>query len=172
MIKIVSPIIFLTLGLNLLNPSQVSEASKPMTRSIALRTLKGCATRPITLGCSEDTAGVLIKLYERGDKALLKPLLEAGLTSDGALAEILGDFYSDVLWKNPREFLELLKLHSKKEQQSLSRLAATTDGSGMAGDMLRDVRRKLSQIRSQHGRLAPVARICLIEVNKANATTQ
>jgi len=143
-----------------------------MTRSTALRTLKGCATRPITLGCSEDTAGYLIKLYEHGDKSLLKPLLDAGLTSDGALAEILGDFYSNVLWKNPREFLERLKLRSKNEQLGLSRLAATTDGSGMGGDMLRDVRRNLRQIESQRGRLGPVARICLREVNKANATNQ
>jgi hypothetical protein len=172
MIKIVTTILFLTLGLLLLNGSQVQESSKPMSRATALRTLKGCATRPITLECSEDTAGYLIKLYEDGDRPLLKPLLEAGLTSDGALAEILGDFYANVLWKNPREFLEALKLRSKKERQSLCRLAATTDGSGMGGDMLSDVRRNVGHMGSEHGRLAPVARICVREVNKANATNQ
>ena len=169
MINILSTL-FLTLGVTVVGVSQVQEASKPMSRAAALRTLKGCATRPITLGCSEDTAGYLIKLYEDGDKALLKPLLEAGLTSDGALSEILGDFYSNVLWKKQREFLEALKSRPREEQHTLSRLAATTDGSGMSGDMLRDVRRNLSRIGSQRTRLALVARTCLIEVNKANAT--
>ena len=172
MIKTFSPLLVLTLGLIVVSASKVQEASKPMSRAAALRTLKGCATRPITLGCSEDTAGYLIKLYKNGDKALLKPLLEAGLTSDGALSEILGDFYSNVLWKKPHEFLEALKSRPEEEQHTLSRLSATTDGSGMSGDMLRDVRRNLSRIGSQHSGLAPVARVCLIEVDKANTTNQ
>jgi hypothetical protein len=172
MMQIVSAIFSLALGLSVLNVSQSQEATRPMSRAKALRTLKGCATRPITRGCSEDTAGYVIKLYEHGDQSVLRPLLDAGLISDAALSEILGDFYAHVLWKSPREFLDQLNLHSKKEKESLCRLAATTDGSGMGGDMLRDVRRKLNQIRSQHGRLAPLAGMCLFEVNKANATTQ
>ena len=86
-----SRLLFLTLCLHVVSGSQVQEASKSMSRAAALRTLKGCATRPISLGCSEDTAAYLIKLYEDGDKTLLKPLLDAGLTSVGALSEILGD---------------------------------------------------------------------------------
>ncbi|MGB7621861.1 MAG: hypothetical protein WBN92_05880 [Terriglobia bacterium] len=171
MIKFASSILFLTLTLDLLNLSQGQGGSKPMSRARALSTLKGCATRPITLGCSEDTADYLIKLYNHGDKALLKPLLDAGLTSDGALAETLGDFYSNVLWKNPRDFLEALKLRSRKDQHSLCQLAGVTDGGGMPDNMLRDVRHTLSQIASQHQhRLASVARVCLVEVNEANAT--
>jgi hypothetical protein len=147
----------------------VQEVTTPQSRATALATLKGCATRPITLGCSEGTAEYLIKLYENGDKALLKPLLEAGLTSDGALSQVLGDFYSNVLWKNPRAFLQALRSYSRTtDQQTLSRLAATTDGSGMSGNMLRDVRRNLHRIRSEHGPLGPIAKICLSEVDKAN----
>jgi len=169
MVKLVSPILLLTFGLGLLN---LQESSQRMTRTTALRSLRGCATRPITLGCSEATAEYLVKLYQKGDKSLLKPLLDAGLTSDGALSETLGDFYSNVLWRNPREFVGALTSHRKEEQHSLCRLAATTDGSGMENDMLRDVRRKLRRMRSQRGRLASVARICLLEVDKANATSK
>jgi hypothetical protein len=152
--------------------AQDSTEKGQMNRARALRTLKGCATRPITLGCSEDTAGYLIGLYDPGDYALLKPLLDAGLSSDGALAEILGDFYSDVLWKHPRTFLESLRSRPITQQHRLSWMAGTTDGSGMPADMLRDVRRTLRGISSQHGRLSSVARICLTEVARANASAK
>ena len=171
MINIV-PILLLTFSFHALAVCNAQQASKPKSRAAALTTLKGCTTRPITLGCSEDTAAYLIELYQRGDKSLLNPLLEAGLTSDGALSEILGDFYSDVLWKNPREFLQGLKSRSKKDQQSLSWLAAATDGSGMSDDMLRDIQRNLRRIASQPGQLTSVASICLREVDRVNAKTK
>lgn len=161
-------IIALTLALTI-NSIQAQSGAKRMSRATALTTLKGCATRSITLGCNEDTAEYLITLYKRGDKSLLRPLLDAGLTSDGALSEVLGDFYSQVLWKNPREMLAALRLRTRKEQRSLSRLMGSVDGSGMPDNMLRDVRRSLSRIASQgNDRLAGVARVCLIEINKAN----
>ena len=161
--------LFLLLVLRGVNVSYAQTRERAKSRSEALIVLRGCATRPITLGCDEDTAGYLIKLYERGDKTLLKPLMQAGLSSDGALAEILGDFYSNVLWKNPREFLTALRSHPQSEQKSLSWLAAATDGSGMGGQMLRDIRRNLRRIGFESGPLAPVARICLRQVEKVNA---
>ena len=94
---------FFVLAVSLLSLAARAQSS-PRDRAAALRTLKGCATRPITLGCSEETAAYLIGLHDRGDHNLLKPLLDAGVSSDGALAEILGDFYSNVLSKNPRAF--------------------------------------------------------------------
>src|SRR5712691_1003178 len=100
----------------------------PANRAVALRTLKGCATRPITLGCSEDTAGYLIGLYDRGDHSLLRPLLDAGRSSDGALAEILGDFYSNVLSKHPRVFLASVRSRPPNQQRHLCWMAGVTDG--------------------------------------------
>jgi hypothetical protein len=161
-------IIALTL-LTLISSIQAQNGAKPMSRATALNILKGCATRPITLGCDENTAEYLITLYKLGDKSVLKPLFDAGLTSDGALSETLGDFYSQVLWKSPREMLEALRSRPTKEQRSLSKLAGSVDGSGMPNNMLRDVRRSLSRIASQRNdRLASVARICLVEINTAN----
>lgn len=80
-------------------------AQIPTNREDGLRMLKGCSTRPVTQNCNEDTAGYLVGLYEHGDRSLLRPLLDAGLRSDGALSELLGDFYSDVLSARPRSFL-------------------------------------------------------------------
>ena len=159
MTNVTGVILIITVSIRVFSFAAVQEVINRKNRANALATLKGCATRPVTLGCSEGTAEYLITLYEKGDKTLLKPLLDAGLTSDGALSQVLGDFYSNVLWKNPRAFLQGLKLYSKKDQQSLSRLAATTDGSGMAVEMLRDVRRNLQKIESEPGRLGSIARI-------------
>jgi hypothetical protein len=153
-----------------LNPNLYAQL--PAKRAAALRTLKGCAARPITLGCSEDTAGYLIKLYDRGDHSLLRPLLDAGGSSDGALAEILGDFYSTVLSKTPRLFLASVRLRLPKQQQHLCWMAGVTDGSGMGTQMLRDVRHSLRVISSQRSDpLSSVARICLASVTRANASS-
>jgi len=163
------PFLGLLLVLFVLNPSL--SAQDPANRVVALRTLKGCATRPITLGCSEDTAGYLIALYDRGDRALLKPLLAAGPSSDGALSEILGDFYSNVLSKDPRVFLASVRSQPRKQHGHLCWMAGVTDGSGMGTEMLRDVRHSLRVISSRRNDpLSSVARICLANVNRANAS--
>jgi len=146
-------------------------AQTPADRAAALRTLKGCANRPITLGCSEDTAGYLIGLYDRGDRSLLRPLLDAGQSSDGALAEILGDCYSNVLSKHPRVFLASLRSRPAKQQHHLCWMAGVTDGGGMGTQTLRDVRPSLRVISSRrYDPLASVARICLANINRANAS--
>jgi hypothetical protein len=146
-------------------------AQTPTNRAAALRTLRGYATRPITLGCSEDTAGYLIGLYDRGDHSLLRPLLDAGQSSDGALAEILGDFYSNVLSKHPRVFLASVRSRPPKQQHHLCWMAGVTDGGGMGTQMLGDVRRSLRVISSRRtDPLSSVARTCFANVNRANVS--
>ena len=145
-------------------------AQTPANRADALRRLKGCATRPITRGCGLDTVDYLVALYNRGDHAVLTPLLVAGLSSDGALSELLGGFYSDVLSKNPRLFLAAIRSRPTKQQRDLCWMAGAVDGSGMEPTMLSHVRRSLRVISSRRNdALAPIARTCLANVNRANA---
>jgi hypothetical protein len=109
----------------------------------------------------------LIGLHDRGDHNLLNPLVDAGVSSDGALAEILGTFYSSVLSKSPRTFLASVRLRPFKEQRHLCWMAGATDGSGMPKDILQDVQRSLRRISShRQDRLSSVANICLTEVNR------
>ena len=142
-------------------------AQGPAKRGEALRTLKVCSTRPMTLNCNEDTAGYLIGLYKHGDRSLLRPLLDAGRHSDGALAELLGDYYSDVLTARPRSFLLSLNSRSLKQQRHLCWMAGATDGGGMNASTLRKARRSLRGFSSDKN-LAGVARICMSEVNRVN----
>jgi hypothetical protein len=73
--------------------------------SFLVRALKGCDSR-LSHDCGWNTAAFVIGLFQRGDKKLLKPLLELGIKSDGALSEILGDFYADTLVQETSEFLD------------------------------------------------------------------
>jgi hypothetical protein len=161
--------VIVVIAISLLSLHPGVYAQIPASRRQALRIMKGCATRPVTLNCSEDTAEYLIRLYKRGDRTLLRPLLDASLHSDGALAESLGTFYSDVLYARPRTFLSGLRSRPQKQQRSLCWSAGATDGGGMNASTLRKVRSSLRAISSTNDSLAKVAKVCLYEVNRANA---
>ena len=141
-----------------------------LSRDKALEGVKSCS-RSLSEGCNEEAAATLIGYYESGDKDLLKPLLDAGLFSDGALSESLGTFYAEVLYHEPRVFLSALNSLPKKAQHQLARLAGSMDGSGMPKEMLRGVKSELSKVAARrNSRLSSVARLCLAEVSKANRT--
>jgi hypothetical protein len=167
----------LTLTINLLltlafSPANAQNlrAGQSLNREKALAMLKGCSRSLNSEGCNEDTAEYLIGLHKRGDKALLEPLLDAGLVSDGALSASLGAFFGELLSKEPRTFLRVLSSRPRKEQRRLAWLAGAMDGSGMPKEMLREVRAKLSKIGAQRrNRLSSVARLSLSEVSRANS---
>ena len=133
-------------------------------RSKAIQNLSSCGT-PKT-GCDETSAAYLVGLYDRGDHGLLKLLVHAGSFSDGALSEVLADFYGDMLWKRPHSFLEALSSERPKDQQTDCMLASVIEGK-----QLRDVRRSLRKFSSnKYGRLSKVARKCFLEINRAKAS--
>jgi len=144
-------------------------AQIPASRSEALRILKGCSTRPVTLNCSEDTAEYLVNLYNLGDHSLLPPLLDAGLHSDAAMSELLGTFYSDVLVLRPRSFLSSLQSRPRKQQSYLCSMAGYTDGGGLERSQFRKVKNSLHTLSRRKDYLARVAGVCLSEINRANA---
>jgi hypothetical protein len=114
-------------------------------RSYLLGSLLGCKSRPVR-DCDEDTVALVIALFERGDGALLAPLVELGPRSDGTMSEILGDFYADTLVHNTDAFLHAIQLLSSSTQQRLCGLAGSRDGGGMAPRELSTVRKQLRGI--------------------------
>lgn len=135
----------------------------PANRKKALDAFQGCLHRSATIECDENTASYLIALFERGDNKLLKPLLDAGPASDGALAELLGPFYGKLLWKNSLLMLQTLKRLSEKDQWRIGVLAATGDGSGLGSvKMVRDIQLVLGRYAQRKADpLSQVARNCL-----------
>jgi len=137
----------------------------------AVRIFNACIrpTRPPTLDCSADFVQNVFDFYNRGDHSVLKPLLTAGLSSDGALSQDLGVFYSEVISKSPRRFLSAISWRPEKHQRHLCWMAGATDGGGMPKEIYSGVRGALSAIvlRSEDP-MAPVAKVCLTEIKKAN----
>lgn len=138
-------------------------------RNHVVSALRECTRKTPSNDC-EIVVEQAIRMFGRGDKTLLKPLLDLGLKSDGGLSEMLGSFFGeDVLLKSPRLFLSGIARRPRREQTALAFLAGAMDGGGMSKDMLRDVRRKLRPISQlQNDPLAPVAKICLSSVVAAN----
>jgi hypothetical protein len=141
-------------------------------RKIVVDKYESCEHQPYphAAECWDAVIEPIIGLFRRGDHTFLRPLLKIGVHSDGALSESLGDFYSSILWKQPRLFLGVLSGLPPKTQRVDAMLAATVDGGGMEPKMLRDVRVSLRSITANSDDpLARIARLCLTEVNKANS---
>lgn len=119
--------------------------------------------------CDEDSVSKVAQLYEQGDKSVLPKLMDVAPKSDGALAEALGDFFSELLCHRPRTFLRAVAKRPPSEQDNLLILAAAADGSGMGCRRLDVLRHRLKAIsRNRNDRLASLAQRCLAQVNKYN----
>lgn len=137
----------------------------PTNRKRVVDALQGCIQRSVKIDCdNENTAAYMIELFERGDTGLLRPLIDAGPTSDGALTAMLGPFYGEVFQKHPVLMLQTLAKLSKKDQQRIGFLSATGDGSGLGSNkMIRGIKMNLGRYAKETDNpLSPIARTCLL----------
>lgn len=161
-------IFILAISLALCAHSAIAQ-DKKMSRQAALADLKKCPAIESETSCASN-AIFLIKLYNRGERTLLTPLLDAGVKSDAALSEALGEFFAGVLEKRPLDFLSGLANRPKTKQATLALLAAAGDGSGNSKSWERKVKNSLKKIALKNrGRLALTAKICLREIDKYDA---
>jgi hypothetical protein len=107
-----------------------------INRDYLVGILHGCSTRQPE--CDDDTAGYVIGLYHGGHRDVLTPLLRAGSHSDGALSELLGPFYGEVLVTEPSEFIVALHQLTTQAQGAVCTLAgAMAAGWNQAGSSRR-----------------------------------
>ena len=140
----------------------INAQNSKLMRRIVLSNLRACTSDPKKdSGDCEDSAAFLGNLYEKGDRSLLTPLLNAGLESDGALSEALGTFYSDVLFSQTKGFLIALSRRPKKEQKTLAFLAVSADGSGNPENWNVKIKSRLREIADARGKVSLTARLCL-----------
>ena len=114
-------------------------------RALLVAALERCNARPMQ-DCDENTAAFVIGLSQRGDPSLLAPLLRVGPKSDGALSEILGDFYADTLIHSPKQFLLSVRSLTPSAQQEVCYLAGGRDGGGMSEEELQKVSKDTSAL--------------------------
>jgi len=153
--------------------AQAQGAPRTKNKGRVISALRKCTHKTPSSDCV-DVADEAIEMYRRGDKTLLKPLLDLGLRSDGFLSEILFSFFGeDVLQKSPRLFLNAIASRPKSQQRELAFLVGTMDGSGMPENVLKEVRAKLRHIsRQRNDPLAQIAKLCLSRVEAANRASR
>lgn len=139
-----------------------------MTRARALKGLRGCPRKH--RDCNDWSADFLIDLYWHGDRGVLDALLDAQPYGDGAMASGLGNFYAELLQKQPHVFLREISGRPAKKRFGICMAAGSTDGSGMSGSMRRDVRASLRRVARERGtRLARIARDCWDVASEADS---
>jgi hypothetical protein len=119
--------------------------------------------------CRYLMAGYLMELGRRGDASVFPALFDVADKADGAFAQSLGGFYSDMLAEKTEDFLMSLSPRPKKEQWEVCHNAGLEDGSGMGAERLNVVRRSLNEL-IRHQSLSFVVRRCLSGVETANKT--
>ncbi len=131
-------------------------------RKKLLDALKECSNRPSPEegACTYFVADYLMELCRRGDFTLLKPLFDVSRKADGAFAQSLGGFYSDMLHEQPEQFLKSLSSYPKNKQRALCSSAGVEDGGGMAEERFQSIRKSLKDISDSS--LQRVASTCLL----------
>ena len=114
-------------------------------------------------------ASYLIDLTERGDTSLYPPLFEASDWADGAVSESLGMFYSQALNEHPKKFVAALAGVSLQSQAQVCESASFEDGGGMSDETFKTVKRSLNALGRQNGRLAVVAKRCVITLQRGKS---
>lgn len=142
-----------------------------INKSKLVHELSECASKPYPKdgNCAELVSEYLIKLGRLGDRSVLGPLFDVSDKADGALAESLGDFYSEALTNYPTKFLLALKTYSYSEQRNVCYLAGIVDGGGMSDETIAELKRTLNRIPATKGSLAHETRRCLAAVEEANS---
>src|ERR1044071_8317629 len=131
------PILILALALApalFVKPAAQDGSDAGMTRARALKGLRGCSNQPRNVDCGDLSADFLIDRYfqKRDDLEVLKVLLDARPYGEGALAEGLGVFCSEMLERRPRAFLRAIAPRPARERQALCDAAGVADGGGMS----------------------------------------
>jgi|SRR5580693_1349987 hypothetical protein len=144
-------------------------------RDVLVAALRGCGARPAARpdaqpgarpgprqACDEDTARFVILLYREGHDELLDPLIAAGKRSGGALAEVLGAFYHEVVSQTPEEFLAAIRILDPQVQDRLCALAGKGSGNAPAGQA-DELHRRMAAI------LGDLPRRCLRRIESPEA---
>jgi hypothetical protein len=125
-------------------------------RKKLLEALRECANKP-----EEDfVADLLMRLCRRGDFSLFRPLFDVSKNADGGFSESLGEFYSDMVYEQPEQFLTALSPYPKNKQRDLCSLAGAEGDGGMTEERFQHVRESLNDISDIS--LRRVARTCLL----------
>jgi hypothetical protein len=119
----------------------------------ALAEYKRCSVPAATLpkDCDDTRKQIVrinavVKLYQKGNKALLTDLISGAIDSDTYLGETYGAFFAGVALKNPIEFLQAVSLKKKPEdRETLYRITALSFPDGQVSKVNRSLQKMATQ---------------------------
>ncbi len=119
----------------------------------ALAEFKRCSVPAATLpkDCDDTRKQIVrinavVKLYQKGNKAVLTDLISGAIDSDTYLGETYGAFFAEVAIKNPSEFLQAVSLKKKSEdRENLYRITALSFPDGQISKVNRSLQKMATQ---------------------------
>jgi hypothetical protein len=119
----------------------------------ALAEFKRCSVPAATLpkNCDDTRKQIVrinsvVKLYQKGNKAVLADLITGAIDSDTYLGETYGAFFAGVAVKSPSEFLQAVSLKKKNEdRETLYRITALSFPDGQVSKVNKILQKMAAQ---------------------------
>jgi hypothetical protein len=119
----------------------------------ALAEYKRCSVPAATLpkDCDDTRKQIVrinsvVKLYQKGNKAVLADLVSGAIDSDTYLGETYGAFFAGVAMKSPSEFLQAVSLKKKPEdRETLYRITALSFPDGQVSKVNKNLQKIATQ---------------------------
>lgn len=137
-------------------------ADPDANRSRLIDSLRACTRDPEP--CDDRLISYMSDLFQRGDKFVLDPLLDAAKVNDSLLTETLSSSYQDMILQDTRTVITAISRRSLKDQRSLCKMIATGDGSGFPSDSTPKLTSSLEEMARGLGPIASTAMVCVTEV--------
>jgi hypothetical protein len=138
----------------------------------ALAEYKRCSVPAATLpkDCDDTRKQIVrinsvVKLYQKGNKAVLADLISGAIDSDTYLGETYGAFFAGVAIKSPSEFLQAVSLKKKSEdRETLYRITALSFPDGQVSKVNKSLQKMATQ---KSDKLSPFAQEFLTEIKNS-----
>jgi len=140
----------------------ILDADADANRERLFESLRTCTRDPES--CDDRLLSYLGNLFDRGDKSVLDPLLEASRATDSALVEALGSTYDDLVSRDSRAVIATTSRRPLKDQRRICHMIATGDGTGLPDENVNEVISSLETMAREVGPVASTAMMCLSEI--------
>jgi hypothetical protein len=133
--------------------AQSKPADKPATipASGALAEYKRCSGPAATMpkDCDDTRQQIVriqavVKLYQKGNKAVLTDLVSGAITSDTYLGETYGEFFASLAAKQPNDFLQAISVRNATERETLFQITALSLADNQVNKVTKSMK-KISQ---------------------------
>jgi hypothetical protein len=145
--------------------------SNTSTNNSALAEFKRCSVPAASLpkDCDDTRKQIVrikavIKLYQKGNKAVLADLVSGAIDSDTYLGETYGDFFATVVLKQTSEFLQAVSIKQPTDRETLYRITALSLPDGQVSKVTKNLKQLVAQ---KSNKISAVAQEFLTEIQNS-----